>query len=65
MPLSWSTFNITKWKSHVEKVAERRFSEENNYMEWLGARVTVFNETGSNLLIVSEGMLSEIVQGLE
>ncbi len=34
-------------------------------MEWLGCGVTVFNETGSNLLVVSEDMLKEIVLSLK
>ena len=64
MPLSWSAFGVAKWKTHVEKLAGRRFSKEKDYMEWLGDRATVFNETGSNLLVASEGMLSEIVLAL-
>jgi len=65
MPLSWSAFEIAKWRKHVEKVAKRRFEKENDYMEWLGCGVTVFNETGSNLLVVSEDMLKEIVLSLK
>ena len=61
MPLSWSAFELPRWRSHVEKLAGRSFRKEKDYMEWLGARVTVFNETGSNLVVVSEDMLGEIV----
>lgn len=65
MPLSWSAFGIERWRTQVEELAGKPFSKEGEYMEWLGSRVTVFNEVGSNLVVVSERMLKEVVRNLK
>jgi hypothetical protein len=64
MPLSWSAFVHAQWKTRIQQLAGRSFSKESEYIEWLGRRVTVFNEVGSNLIVVSENMLKELVRNL-
>jgi len=65
MPLSWSAFGTRRWRAHVAELAGRVFRKESEYMEWLGIGVGLFNEAGSNLLVVSERMLKEVVTSLE
>jgi hypothetical protein len=48
----------------VREVAGRRFTGEQEYIQWLGLRARVFKEEASNMIAVCEGMLAKIVKNL-
>ena len=64
MPLSWSGLLVKRWEDHIHKIAGRKFEGddgEEQYMKWLGWRVTVLGEDGNNMVLVCEDMLDKIV----
>jgi hypothetical protein len=75
MPLSWSAWGVEddeigvrrtalsqRWRSAVSTIADnQQFSSEIMYM-WLGKGHKVFNsEQGSNMMVIAEIMLKEII----
>ena len=64
MPLSWSAFGVAKWETYVQKIADRIFTNEQEYMSWLGQGARVFEEEANNMVAICEGMLEIIVKNL-
>ena len=64
MPLCWSVLHCEKWKERVLQGLPRGLAaskDEGRYMLWLGEEAVVFGEQGTNLSLIAERVVREIV----
>jgi hypothetical protein len=64
MPLCWTVLHQTEWKEKVLQELPQGLAacqEEGKYMLWLGEEATVFGERGTNLALVADYAIRDIL----